>query len=374
MELYIRIQSHAVNHKFIARRKTKLLARRKLHRVFLRSRKRVIRYSLLTANLALLVVVIFFVAKSPAGSQAVHQSALAGVASSDAVAGPLDQVSSADIAVHIARLTGLPEATSVVNHADSVSAVEAAAPADTSVVAKPQVVSTALPSRKDIRTYTTVAGDTISSVASKFGVSSDSIKWSNNLTSNIIAAGRVLTLPPAGVEGIVYAVQPGDTPDKLAQKYSADKDLLISFNDAEVGGLKPGERILIPNGIVTAVATTVSYNYFALSGGGGGYDRGWCTDYASRKGGAPGGWGNANTWAFFAARTPGWTVSKTPKPGAIAQTSSGWAGHVGIVDAVSEDGTMIKYSDMNGLAGWGRVGYSDWVPTLSAFQNFIYRN
>jgi len=34
---------------------------------------------------------------------------------------------------------------------------------------------------------------------------------------------------------------------------------------------------------------------------------------------------------------------------------------------------MIKYSDMNGLAGWGRVGYSDdWVPA-SKFPHYIYR-
>jgi len=46
---------------------------------------------------------------------------------------------------------------------------------------------------------------------------------------------------------------------------------------------------------------------------------------------------------------------------------------VGVVDEVSPDGTMIKYSDMNGLAGWGRVGQSGWVPVFSTFQNFIYR-
>lgn len=371
--MYIRSQSHVLSRKLIARRKTKPLAQRKLRRLFVRSRKRLIRYSLLTGNLALLIAVIFFVARSTTSKQPLHQSSVANPQASEAIAGPLDQVSSADIAVHIARVTSLPEAVSVVNHADSVSAVEAAAPADTAVVAKPQVVSAALPSRKDIHTYTTVAGDTLASLAAKFGVSSDSIKWSNGLTSNTIAAGRQLVLPPAGTNGIVYTVSSGDTPDKLAQKYSADKELLISFNDAEVGGLKPGERILIPNGIIAApVAAAVTYNYYAFPGGGG-YDRGWCTDYASKKGGAPGNWGNANTWAFFAARTPGWAVSSVPRVGAIAQTGAGWAGHVGIVDAVSEDGKMIKYSDMNGLAGWGRVGYSDWVPVHSAYQHFIYR-
>jgi hypothetical protein len=49
-----------------------------------------------------------------------------------------------------------------------------------------------------------------------------------------------------------------------------------------------------------------------------------------------------------------------------------YLGHVAVVEAVSEDGTMMKYSDMNGIAGWGRVGYSDWVP-ISFYQHYIYR-
>jgi surface antigen len=67
-------------------------------------------------------------------------------------------------------------------------------------------------------------------------------------------------------------------------------------------------------------------------------------------------------------------VSTTPVVGAIAQSNSGPEGHVAIVEAVSDDGAMIKYSDMNGLAGWGREGRTaDWVPARSRFQNFIYR-
>ncbi len=370
MELSISNQSHTIGQNTIVRRKAKIFSGRKQRRFTLRSRKRMIRFSLLTANVALLAVVLFFVTRNPVQSKSVRQNAVAPTTNSDVVAGPLDQVSSADIAVHVARIANLPEAVSVVNHADSVSATANTSSADTSVVAKPQVVSGVLPSRKDIHIYTTVPGDTVGSIATKFGNSSESIKWSNGLTSDNIPAGRQLIMPPIGVNGIVYVVKAGDTPESLARKYATDKDLLISFNDAEINGFAVGERIFIPNGIVAAIS--VSYNYFATPGGGGAYYRGWCTDYASRQGGAPGGWGNANTWAINAARTPGWTVSRVPRAGAIAQRGGG-LGHVGIVDEVSADGTMIKYSDMNGLAGFGRVGKSDWVPVQSAFQNFIYR-
>ncbi|MES2971125.1 MAG: LysM peptidoglycan-binding domain-containing protein [Patescibacteria group bacterium] len=372
-EKFIRTSSRTLSRRLIGNRSKKRPLSRRLQRIFTRSRKRFIRFALLSANLALLIGVVAFVAETPSSGQAA-QSVATISSSSETETGPLDQVSSADIAVHLARVTGLPEAVSVVNHADSISAIEATAPADTSVVAKPQVVSSALPTRNDIQKYVTQPGDTLSSLATKFGVTSDSIRWSNSITGSTVAIGIEIVMPPNGMNGIVYTVKAGDTPDSLAKKYNANKDLITSFNDAEVVGLKPGEHIMIPDGSIVAVAAASTYNYYAyVFPGGGGYDRGWCTDYASRKGGAPGGWGNANTWAIFAARTPGWVVSSIPKPGAIAQTSYGWAGHVGIVESVSEDGAMIKYSDMNGVAGFNRVGYSDWVPVHSAFQKFIYR-
>jgi surface antigen len=68
----------------------------------------------------------------------------------------------------------------------------------------------------------------------------------------------------------------------------------------------------------------------------------------------------------------GWTVSTGPVKGAIAQTDAGFEGHVAYVEDVRGGGAEIRYSDMNGLAGWGRVGYSDWVSS-SRFQHYIYR-
>ena len=180
-------------------------------------------------------------------------------------------------------------------------------------------------------------------------------------------------IPP--INGIVYTVKSGDTVQSLATTYKANADQITAANDAELSGISNGEQILIPNGqlqvskgggIFFASASSFTPIY-----GSNGYDYGYCTYYAAARSGAPGNWGNANTWAYYAALS-GWTVSATPKVGAIAQTSAGYLGHVAIVEAVSDDGTQIKYSDMNGIAGWGRVGYSDWVP-VSHFQHYIYR-
>jgi surface antigen len=109
---------------------------------------------------------------------------------------------------------------------------------------------------------------------------------------------------------------------------------------------------------------------FSPQYGNNGYVYGYCTYYVASRISVPKNWGNANTWDNY-AQVSGWTVSSVPRVGAILQTDTGWAGHVGIVDAVSDDGSMILATDMNGWAGFGRVG-SKWVPA-STYPHYIYR-
>ncbi|HSX43182.1 MAG TPA: LysM peptidoglycan-binding domain-containing protein [Candidatus Saccharimonadales bacterium] len=335
-------------------------------------RKRLVRYGLIGANVLVLGVVAFFVLTS---SHADHDvKAGAAVAANAAGTKPVDGLTSYDIAANVARMADLPEGVAINNQAQSARVALTVSVSDATVIAKPQIVTTALKSRKDIQVYIVQAGDTATSIAQKFGVTTDSIKWSNNLTSDTVTAGTHLNIPP--VNGIIYTVQANDTVQSLATKYKANVDQIVAYNDAEIAGIQPGEQVLIPNGQVQVTATGVSRllsaGSFSAQYGSNGYDYGYCTYYAAARSGAPSNWGNANTWAYYAALTPGWVVSSSPKVGAIAQTSSGYLGHVAIVEAVSDDGTQVKYSDMNGIAGWGRVGYSDWTP-VSHFQHYIFR-
>ena len=337
------------------------------------SKRKVIRWGLITGNIALLAIVGGFIVMNNSTSQTVRANTLNGaVATAGSTANPLDTISSAQIALNAAQVTHLSELTAVRNQADSDSLVLAQAPSDSSILAKPQLVATAEKSRQDIIHYTTVDGDTIASLSTKYGVSADSIRWSNSLTGNNVTTGLKLSIPP--VNGIVYSVKDGDTPSSIASKFSADEGQVIAVNDAEIDGLKTGEQIIVPNGKIAP--EVLSYGAYAARGtflanyGGNGYDYGWCTYYAASKVAVPTNWGNANTWDDY-ARLSGWTVSSHPVAGAIAQTDSGFGGHVAYVEAVSDDGTMIKYSDMNGIAGWGRVGFSDWV-SAGYFPHYIY--
>jgi surface antigen len=333
-----------------------------------KSKRRFLRNCLIGGNIALLIAIGLFVVMNRSASQTVRASTLSSAVSTAASsAKPLDTLSSAQIALTAAQMTNLPELTAIHNQADSDSLILSVVPNDSSALAKPQIVSTALKSKQDIIHYTTQKGDTVDKLSAKFHVSANSIRWSNNISGDNLTPRLHLVIPP--INGIVYKVKSGDTPSSLAQKYQSDQSQIVALNDAELTGLRKGELILIPNGKV-AVAT-VSYGVFVAAYGGNGYDYGWCTYYAASRVSVPNNWGNANTWDNY-ARLSGWTVSSTPRAGAIAQSDfMSWAGHVAYVEAVSPDGTMIKYSDMNGIAGWGAVGYSGWVPA-SMYQHYIY--
>lgn len=344
-----------------------------------RSKRKLIRYGLIAGNFLLLLVVGVFILSNRSASQTVRASTLSSaVSTASSAANPMDTLSSAQIALTAAQITHLSELTAIRNQADSDSLILSVPPSDSTSLAKPQIVSTAQKSKQDIIHYVTVPGDDINSLSTKFGVSADSIRWSNSLSGNNVASGIKLVIPP--VNGIVYTVKSGDTPASIAQKYSADEGQVIALNDAEINGLQPGELIIIPNGRIAPVISYSSYSSgfslgsFAANYGGNGYDFGWCTWYVATRIAVPTNWGNANTWDNYAAITPGWIVSRTPVAGAIAQTDGmSYLGHVGYVEQVSADGSQILLSDMNGIApgsSWGHAG-TGWVAT-SLFQHYIY--
>lgn len=347
-------------------------------------KKRSLRLGLLIVHAALLVLITFMVINSQNGSAGIKQSAILSTANSANSTRALDHLSSADIAVHVARVTRLEESTAVTNYADTVNAQLSLSSTEENVVAKPQIPAVGLKTRKDITTYVTVQGDTIASVAAKFGVTSDTIRWSNNLIGSNLSAGTELVISP--INGIVYTVRTGDTIDSIARKYNANKEALIAFNDAELtGSFKVGERIVIPGGIVLA-APSATYFGFKPTFGYNGYDYGYCTWWAATRRAqigrpVPANFGHACRWAGN-ARAAGIPVRSTPIAGAVIWSKSGCLGHVGFVEFVNEDGS-IWVTDMNSrgqrsqddptpAGGWNRVSWRRVTPDQFGKYEFIY--
>ena len=284
----------------------------------------------------------------------------------------VDQIAAANVATSVAQTVDMSIETNVYSLAASLNTKTELAQTDASLLSKPQIVNQT--GRKDITTYTSQAGDSVQSVAAKYGVSEDTIRWANSLSSDSLPAGKQLKI--LGVTGILYTVKSGDTAASLAEKYRADKDRIVIFNDLELTGFNAGRQIVIPDGILPeserpgyvaprslrSTGGTSSVSTTSLGGtvyAGNGYAFGYCTYYAYNRRaelGRPIGsnWGNAVSWASY-ARGAGFKVNNTPAAGAVFQNGGGWGGygHVGIVEQVNSDGS-ITVSEMN-YAGWNRI-------------------
>lgn len=108
-----------------------------------------------------------------------------------------------------------------------------------------------------ISIYTVRAGDTLSGVADMFGVSVNTIVWANELKSKTLKEGQELVILP--ISGVKHTVKSGDTLQSLSKKYKADLDDMLAYNGLESNAkIVVGDVIIIPDGVLSAVATTVS--------------------------------------------------------------------------------------------------------------------
>ncbi|MBR2709653.1 LysM peptidoglycan-binding domain-containing protein [Candidatus Saccharibacteria bacterium] len=227
-------------------------------------------------------------------------------------------------------------------------------------------------------------GESLDTVAAKYGVTTDQIRWSNGLKSTDVAVGTTLFVPSSS--GIVYTVKSFDTVESIATKYGSSVEEITALNDLEVSGISEGMKILVKDGTlpeterpeyVPPVRTYTAWTYTYL---GNTSERtnavcnraqgaGQCTTWAwaKRPDLAPYTQANARDWNWLAA-SHGILVDKNPTAGSIFQTPSGWYGHVGYVESVNPDGS-INVSERNYSGCYG-VLYST-IPA-SAVGNFNY--
>lgn len=107
-------------------------------------------------------------------------------------------------------------------------------------------------SRTDVIQYTVEGGDTVSTIAARFGISSRSVLWANGLGEyDYIKPGQSLKIPPQS--GVLYTVKQGDTLASIVQKYKGDIDEILTANRLAVAeAIQPGMELMIPNGEVPA--------------------------------------------------------------------------------------------------------------------------
>lgn len=121
-------------------------------------------------------------------------------------------------------------------------------PITDSVVGSISSASTIAPARKETEQYTVQGGDTISTIAEQFGISSRTILWANSLNdTDFIKPGQSLKIPPAS--GYLYTVKNGDTVASLAQKYKGNEQQILEANGLPLAdALQIGQEVIIPGG------------------------------------------------------------------------------------------------------------------------------
>jgi murein DD-endopeptidase MepM/ murein hydrolase activator NlpD len=102
--------------------------------------------------------------------------------------------------------------------------------------------------KKEIQEYVVKEGDTLSSIAEKFGISLETILWANDLSKNsVIKPGQKLVILP--VSGVLHNVKSGDTLSEIAKKYQAKIEDIVSFNELEnENDIYIGDILIIPGG------------------------------------------------------------------------------------------------------------------------------
>ncbi|HKC05187.1 MAG TPA: M23 family metallopeptidase [Patescibacteria group bacterium] len=114
--------------------------------------------------------------------------------------------------------------------------------------------------RDSIIDYEVQSGDTVSSIADKFGVTPATIRWQNSLSGDRIKVGSTLQVLP--VTGIAHKVQKGDTVYSIAKKYDSDPQSVVdfpfnSFSNDETFELAIGQTVIVPDGVMpTGIVST----------------------------------------------------------------------------------------------------------------------
>lgn len=94
-------------------------------------------------------------------------------------------------------------------------------------------------------TYTVKSGDSLYSISQKYNTTVDAIKKANNLTSNLLSIGQVLTIPTDSGLETTYVVQKGDSLYSIAKKFGTDVDTLKSLNNLTSNLLSIGQILIV---------------------------------------------------------------------------------------------------------------------------------
>jgi murein DD-endopeptidase MepM/ murein hydrolase activator NlpD len=107
-----------------------------------------------------------------------------------------------------------------------------------------------MPPRQQTLTYKVRPGETLSYIAHKFGISTSTLIWANNISDpNKLSVGQELVILP--ITGIVHKVKEGETLDSIAAYYGVLPKAILDYAPNGIppsGELRVGQEITVPDG------------------------------------------------------------------------------------------------------------------------------
>ena len=99
--------------------------------------------------------------------------------------------------------------------------------------------------------YTIQNGDTLYSIAQRYGVSVNDLIDYNNLSTTVLIPGSVLNIPSQEISENTYIVKRGDTLYSIARMYNVTLSELKNLNNLNSDNLSIGQELNIPQNIIT---------------------------------------------------------------------------------------------------------------------------
>lgn len=224
---------------------------------------------------------------------------------------------------------------------DASAAQSVLAPVSVAADRQPIQDSAAAPEQRGAIDYEVVSGDVVSAIAERFGVTTEDIAWSNNLSSpDALKLGQKLLIPP--VFGLIHTVAKGDTLLSVTQKYEVSTEAIVGYGPNNLSNskeLSAGQVLVIPGGKIPPARAASA---------------------PSSRGGARPSDAAPALAAVSAAGAPPSGHLVWPNQGLIMQRFSSY--HDGL-DIASPYGSAIVAADGGAVAaaGWDNLGLGNYI-------------
>ena len=111
------------------------------------------------------------------------------------------------------------------------------------------------PLAPSIREYIVVPNDTLSQIASKFDLTTQTLIWANNIPNpDSLKLGSTISIPPT--TGVLHTVREDDTLSSLATRFDVDTSKILAYPFNEIpdpNTLRIGQKVMVPGGIKPVV-------------------------------------------------------------------------------------------------------------------------